>query len=124
MTILASCMSTVIVIVILLVVVKRIIVPPRNNRHTSVYDARAGRAKEAYGTYSFGDFFTQPQAMMPDYFDGTRVRCTDACVYRIRNQGVYIDNDCYKMCGDGDQDKYQRELIQSIESGHVAYDHS
>jgi hypothetical protein len=86
------------------------------------------RRVEPYGTYSFGDFFTTPQAMMPGYFEGTRVRCTDGCMYRTSNKGVYVDNACAQMCMNSDSElafnEYVSDLTNSINDKAVVYDHS
>ena len=101
----------------------------RRDNASSVYDdtTRSTNVHEPYSTYSFGDFFTTPQAQMPGYFEGTRTRCTDGCVYRTRNQGVSVDINCAQMCSEGDSpnelNSYINELTKSINSGAIVYDH-
>ena len=95
----------------------------------SIYDPTEYKShKEPFsGVYSFGDFFTTPQAQMPGYFEGTRVRCTDGCMYRTRNQGVSVDNTCVQMCMNSDSEQefnsYMDELTKSINAGAIVYDH-
>lgn len=60
-------------------------------------------------------------------------RCTDGCIYRQRNRGVFVDEQCMNMCRDewdGDRRltpqqqnaRYYRSLIKSINSGAFVYD--
>ena len=104
-----------------------------SNRGRSVYDDDLHITREPYGTYSFGNFFTTPQAQMPGYFEGTRVRCTDGCMYRTRNQGVSVDITCAQMCApDSDasgsdsrnEQELNSEIIKSVNNGAIVYNHT
>ena len=101
---------------------------PRVAHESQLDDESYQRKVEPYGHYSFGDFFTTPQATMPGYFEGTRVRCTDGCVYRTANKGVYVDNACAQMCMNSDSElgfnEYMDDLTESINAKAVVYDHS
>jgi len=51
--------------------------------------------------------------------------CTDGCIMRIRNKGVYVDNECANMCinrwdRSGCQE-YANSLANSINSGATMY---
>jgi hypothetical protein len=51
--------------------------------------------------------------------------CTDGCIIRVRNKGVYVDNECANMCVNkwdrsGCQE-YANSLANSINSGAFMY---
>jgi hypothetical protein len=51
--------------------------------------------------------------------------CTDGCIYRIRNQGVYVDTECQNMCRNNWNEKgyyeYMDSLKDSVNSGAYVY---
>lgn len=51
--------------------------------------------------------------------------CTDGCIYRIRNNGVYVDTECQNMCTNSWDEKgyyeYMNSLTDSINSGAYVY---
>lgn len=60
-------------------------------------------------------------------------RCTDGCIYRQRNRGVFVDEQCMNMCRDEwdgsrhltpqqQNARYYRSLLQSVNSGAFVYD--
>jgi len=63
------------------------------------------------------------QEEMPPLFESTRQRCTDGCIIRVKGKGIYIDNECSKMCNDGNDGQYQQNLWASIMSEAQMYDH-
>lgn len=64
-------------------------------------------------------------------------RCTDGCIYRQRNRGVFVDTQCMSMCNDQwdftkqgpvaldpyqQNQRYYNNVIDSIASGAFVYD--
>jgi len=90
------------------------------------------QSKESYATYDIGNWWTSNDTM-PGYFEGTKQRCTDGCMYRIANDGVYVDEQCTNYCmnkypqnnqrNELSFNLYMNELTKSINDRAITYDH-
>ncbi len=76
-----------------------------------------------------GKLATSNKSSKKEFYSSRYLRpgwnCTDGCIMRIRNKGVYVDNECANMCinkwnRQGCQE-YAGSLANSINSGAFMY---